>query len=122
MWLSVHYARSFAIAQAQMGPKSVSVIWNSRVSDVEGVLNVLKSMETRSRHSEMSIIMQVSVIEGCLLSGVPLYSLYYTCNKYCYLIGHSEVSISHRDVQVFIATYKFSIETYKFSNYWEQLG
>ena len=27
--LSVHYARSFAIAQAQMGPKLLAVIWNS---------------------------------------------------------------------------------------------
>ena len=32
----VHYARSFAIAQAQIGPKLVSVIPNSGVSAVEG--------------------------------------------------------------------------------------
>ena len=36
------------------------------------------------------------------------YNLEYSCNKYCDLIGHSEVSISHRDLQVFIETYKFS--------------
>ena len=36
-------------------------------------LNVLKSMEIQSRHSEVSVIMQVSTVEGCLLSGVPLY-------------------------------------------------
>ena len=34
--------------------------------------------------------------------------LEYSCNKYCDLIGHLEVSISHRDLQVFIETYKFS--------------
>ena len=33
--------------------------------------------------------------------------LEYSCNKYCDLIGHSEVSISHRDLQVLIETYKF---------------
>ena len=48
--------RSFAIAQAQMGPKLESVIRNSGVSAVEGVLNVLKSMEIQSGHSEISII------------------------------------------------------------------
>ena len=56
-----------------MGPKKlVSVIWNSGVSATEGVLNVLKSMEIRLGHSEMSVIKQVSVVEGCPLSGVPL--------------------------------------------------
>ena len=34
---------------------------------------VLKSMEMQSGHSEMSVILQVSAIEGCPLSGVPLY-------------------------------------------------
>ena len=34
--ISVSYAKSFAIVQAQMGPKLVSVIRNSRVSTVEG--------------------------------------------------------------------------------------
>ena len=34
-----------------------------------GVLNVLKFMKIRSGHSEMSVISQVSAIEGCLLSG-----------------------------------------------------
>ena len=34
--VGVHYARSFVIAQAQMGLKLVSVVWNSRVSAVEG--------------------------------------------------------------------------------------
>ena len=28
-------------------------------------------------------------------------ALEYSCNKYCDLIGHSEVSISHRDLQFF---------------------
>ena len=72
MWLSVRYARSFVSAQAQMGPKLVSVIQNSGVSTPEGVLSILKSMEIRSGHSEMSVVTQVSVVEGCLLSGVPL--------------------------------------------------
>ena len=36
--VSVHYARLFAIALAQMGPNLVSVtcIWNSGMSAVEG--------------------------------------------------------------------------------------
>ena len=45
MWLSVRYARSFAIAQEQMGLKLVSVLRNSGVFAIERVLNVLKSME-----------------------------------------------------------------------------
>ena len=36
-------------------------------------MNVLKSMEIQSRHSEMSVISQVSAVEGCLLSRGPLY-------------------------------------------------
>ena len=36
-------------------------------------MNVLKSMEIQSRHSEMSVISQVSAVEGCPSSGVPLY-------------------------------------------------
>ena len=43
--------RLFAIAQAQMGPKLVSIIRNSGVSAVEIFFNVLKSMEIRSGHS-----------------------------------------------------------------------
>ena len=45
----------------------------------------------------------------------PCYNMYsivleYTCNKYMYcdLIGHSGVSTSHRDLQVFIETYEYS--------------
>ena len=37
-------------------------------------MNVLKSMAIRSGHSEISVISQVSAIEGCPLSEVPLYS------------------------------------------------
>ena len=37
-------------------------------------MNVLKSMEIQSGHSEMSIISQVSAVEGCPLSRVPLYT------------------------------------------------
>ena len=33
-------------------------------------------MEIQSGHSEMSIISQVSAVEGCPLSGVPLYLAY----------------------------------------------
>ena len=36
-------------------------------------LNVLKSMEIQSGHLKLSVISQVSAVEGCLLSGVPLY-------------------------------------------------
>ena len=56
-----------------IGTKLVSVIQNSGVSTVEGFHgDVLKSMEIWSGHSEMSVITQVSAIEGCPLSGVPL--------------------------------------------------
>ena len=46
------------------------------MSTIDGGLNVLKLMEKRSRHSELSVISQVSTIEGCPLSWVPLY---FTC-------------------------------------------
>ena len=65
---SVHYTRLFAIAQAQMGPKSASVIRNSGVS-LLGDLNVLKSMEIQSGHLELSVISQVSTGP---LNGVPM--------------------------------------------------
>ena len=35
-------------------------------------LNILKSMEIQSGYSELSVISQVSAVEGCPLSGVPL--------------------------------------------------
>ena len=50
----------------------MSIIRNSGVSALRG-LNVSKSMEIQSGHLELSTILQVSAIEGCLLSGVPLY-------------------------------------------------
>ena len=50
-------------------------------------LNVLKSMEIRFGHSEMSIISQMSAVEGCLLSGVPLY--YYDCHSIQYVCMHT---------------------------------
>ena len=34
----------------------------------------MKSMEIQSGHSELSVISQVSAVEGCPLSGVPLYA------------------------------------------------
>ena len=36
IWLSVRYVRLFAIAEAQMGPKLVSIVQNNGVSAVEG--------------------------------------------------------------------------------------
>ena len=36
-------------------------------------------MEIQSGHSELSIILQVSAIEGCPLSGVPLYYVINRC-------------------------------------------
>ena len=51
----------------------MSVIRNSGVSAAKGDLNILKSMEVQSGHSELSVISQVSAVEGCPLSGVPLY-------------------------------------------------
>ena len=55
-----------------MGPNKVSVRQNSEVSTLQGGFNVLKSMEICSRHSKLSVNLQVSAIEGCPLSGVPL--------------------------------------------------
>ena len=48
-------------------------------------------MEIQSGHSELSVILQVSVVEGCPLSGVPLYMpgfpkyshIYYTLRNGC---------------------------------------
>ena len=40
-----------------------------------GVSNVLKSMEKGSGLSELSIVLWLSAVEGCLLSGVPLYNI-----------------------------------------------
>ena len=42
-----------AIVQAQIGPKLVSIIWNSGMSAVEGFFNVLKSIKMMSGHSEI---------------------------------------------------------------------
>ena len=39
-----------------------------------GVSNVLKSMKIRSGLSKLSVISQVTAVEGCPLSGVPLYT------------------------------------------------
>ena len=74
MWPTVRYARLFIIVQAQTGPNKVSVIRNSGVS---GSFNVLKSMNSKihSGHSKLSVISQVSTVEGCPLSRVPLYGL-----------------------------------------------
>ena len=35
---------------------------------MQGGLSILKSMEIQSGHSELSVISQVSAVEGCLLS------------------------------------------------------
>ena len=45
---------------------------NVNQSKSSGGVNVLKSMEIRSGLSELFVISQVSTIEGCPLSGVPL--------------------------------------------------
>ena len=37
-----------------------------------GGVNALKTIEIHSGHSELSVITQVSGVEGCLLGGVPL--------------------------------------------------
>ena len=58
-YVPVRCVMSFAIAQAQMGPKLVSVIQNSG-GPLWGVVSVLKSIEIQSSHSEMSV-RQVSV-------------------------------------------------------------
>ena len=49
----------------------------SAVAGRSWVLNVLKSTEIWSGHFEavISVISQVSAVEGCPLSGVPLYHL-----------------------------------------------
>ena len=76
--------RSFTIVQAQMGPDQVSIIQNSGVSALlGGGVSVLKSTEIHSRPSKLSAILQVSAIEGCPSSGVPLYSISLTKSFYC---------------------------------------
>ena len=50
----------------------MTVIRSSRVSAIQGFL---KSMEKWSAHSELSVISWVSAVEGCPLSGAPLYSI-----------------------------------------------
>ena len=39
---------------------------------LRGLNIILTSMEIQSRHSKLSVILQMSTIEGCPLSGVPL--------------------------------------------------
>ena len=63
VWLSVRYVRLFAIAQAQMGPKLVSIIQDSGLFAVEG-FECLKSMKIHSGHSETFVISQVSAVES----------------------------------------------------------
>ena len=53
---------------------------------------------------DVAIAREVDII---LIASASDSVLEYSCNKYCNLIGQSEVSISHRDLQVFIKTYKF---------------
>ena len=47
--------------------------WDQISVCYSGVANVLKCMEKRLGHSEVSVILWVSAVEGCPLSGVPLY-------------------------------------------------
>ena len=42
---------------------------------LRGFEYIVKSMEIQSGHSELSVISQVSAVEGCPLSGVPLYMI-----------------------------------------------
>ena len=39
------------------------------------LMYILKSMEIHSELSKLSVISQVSTVEGCPLSGVPLYTV-----------------------------------------------
>ena len=55
------------IVRVHSGEQKVSVIQSS---------GVLKSMEKQSGLSELSVISWVSPVEGCQLSGVPLYYIY----------------------------------------------
>ena len=48
----------------------LSVIWSSKVS----VMSVRNSMVKQSEPANLSVIMRTSVVEGCLLSRVPLYN------------------------------------------------
>ena len=73
MWLSVHYARPFAIAQAQMEQKLVSIIRNSRVYTVEGFERIDSLWKYSQDIQKCPLaISQVSAVEGCLLSRIPL--------------------------------------------------
>lgn len=44
--------------QAQIGPNNMSVRWNSGLSSQQ------KSKDMSSRHQELSVISQVSIVEG----------------------------------------------------------
>ena len=56
---------SLSIVCVQLGLQKVSVILSSRVSTIQGI-------EVNGR-AELSVISWVSTVEGCPLSGVPLY-------------------------------------------------
>ena len=62
---------SLSIACVQLGPRKLSVIWSSGVSAIQGLLEV---NEGQSGLSELSIILWVSAVQGCQLSGVPVLS------------------------------------------------
>ena len=57
------------------------LIRSSRVSALQGLLSIGRTVGTRTKSglSELSFILWVSPVEGCLLSGVPLY--YYQMDK-----------------------------------------
>ena len=56
-----------------MGPKLVSVIRNSRVSAVEGAECIEVYGDTVRTFRNVHYSAQVSTVEGCPLSQVPLY-------------------------------------------------
>ena len=53
----------------------MSIIRNSGGVRCCGGLNILKSMEIQSGHLELSVISQVSAVEGCPLCGVQLHKI-----------------------------------------------
>ena len=77
----------------------------------------MKSMGIQSGHSELSVISQVSAVEGCLLSGVPLYCIL------LWLVTHFSISIIliSADLEMAIAYWNIVLkDRFRFLDIWCQ--
>ena len=63
---------SLSIACVQLGPRKLSVITEALAGCL--LFRVCLSIEVQSGLSELSVISWVSAFQGCLLSGVPVYT------------------------------------------------